>query len=157
MWQPTLKVEGPLVKRAADALLKKGGFLAGATRFRACCDRVALQRAQLQRPHTRLLLQPHTTSPQQQLHKLLTIQLQRSVQLPHASTMTCTLRKLFSDTNLDELCTPQQVVILKDTATVEQALRVGGQDLARAGSEPGRLWCLSGARTRCCVVRMSDQ
>lgn len=36
----------------------------------------------------------------------------------------CTIRKLFQDTSLDELCSQQNLVILKDTATVEQALRV---------------------------------
>lgn len=34
------------------------------------------------------------------------------------------LRKLFQDTSLDELCSPQNIVILKDTATVDQALKV---------------------------------
>jgi hypothetical protein len=34
------------------------------------------------------------------------------------------LKKLFADTSLDELCSPQNVIILKDVATVEQALRV---------------------------------
>lgn len=35
------------------------------------------------------------------------------------------LRKLFQDTSLEELCSQQQICILKDTATVEQALKVG--------------------------------
>jgi hypothetical protein len=38
--------------------------------------------------------------------------------------MTSPLRKLFQETSLDELCNQQNICILKDTASVEQALRV---------------------------------
>lgn len=39
--------------------------------------------------------------------------------------MTPPLRRLFQETSLDDLCAQQQICILKDTATVEQALKVG--------------------------------
>jgi hypothetical protein len=46
--------------------------------------------------------------------------------------------RLFGETNLGELAGPQQVVILKDTATVDQALKVGaGSVLSRCST----LWC----------------
>jgi hypothetical protein len=38
--------------------------------------------------------------------------------------MSSGLRKLFSESSLEELCGPQKILILKDSATVEQALRV---------------------------------
>lgn len=35
------------------------------------------------------------------------------------------LRKLFTETSLDDLCSRQNILLLKDTATVDQALKVG--------------------------------
>jgi len=54
----------------------------------------------------------------------------------------CTIRKLFQDTSLDELCSQQNLVILKDTATVEQALRV-----RKRGSV-----CMPSSSCCCCCV-----
>lgn len=51
--------------------------------------------------------------------------------------MVTGLRKLFQETSLDELCGPQQICILKDTATVEQALRVG---VLEEGTMQAALW-----------------
>jgi hypothetical protein len=39
--------------------------------------------------------------------------------------MSSSLGQLFQQTSLDELCAEQKICILKDTATVEQALKVG--------------------------------
>jgi hypothetical protein len=39
------------------------------------------------------------------------------------------LAQLFQQTSLDELCSEQKICILKDTATVEQALKVGSSQV----------------------------
>jgi hypothetical protein len=59
------------------------------------------------------------------------------------------LGRLLEDTTLQDICTTQNIVTIKDNATVEEALKASGGSIARGffgqcgwrGHAPGCCWC----------------